>query len=196
MRNVMWFVFLALTLVASPGALAQQASPNSNGAVEVWTVTERERFDFDKHNEDRKARTEIWKGLISGAALLIPLLIGIYSIRAQARTNFELKAAEIVMNAKNVFGVRKRADVLRELFPKRLGQDFADSFDPQKHAVLGPSTDSKLELLKLIVAAPEREQQIVDLWRRMYSGDKIEQLFPGDFLQESKEGSHAPGDDV
>ena len=196
MRHVMWFVLLALTLIASPGALAQQPSPNSNGAVQVSSVTDRERFDFDKHNEDRKARIEIWKGLISGAALLIPLLIGIYSIRAQARTNFELKAAEIVMNAKNVFGVRKRADVLRELFPDKLRQDFADSFDPQKHTSPGPSTESKLELLKLIVAAPEREQEIVDLWRRMYTVDKIEQLFPGDFGGESKEGSRAPAHDA
>jgi len=195
MRHVMLFVLLALTVVASSGALAQQPSSNNNGAP-ISSVTDHERFDFDKYNEDRKARIEIWKGLISGAALLIPLLIGIYSIRAQARSNFELKAAEIVMNAKNVFGVRKRADVLRELFPDKLRQDFADSFDPQKHTSPGPSPESKLELLKLIVAAPDRESEIVNLWRRMYSGDKLEQLFPGDFEEESKEGSRAAGHDA
>jgi hypothetical protein len=191
----MWFVLLALTVVASSGALAQQPSSNNNGSF-VSSVSDHERFDFDKYNEDRKARIEIWKGLISGAALLIPLLIGIYSIRAQARSNFELKAAEIVMNAKNVFGVRKRADVLRELFPDKLRQDFADSFDPQKHTSPGPSPESKLELLKLIVAAPERESEIVNLWRRMYSGDKQEQLFPGDFEKDSKEGSRGVGHDA
>ena len=177
MRHVMLFVLLALTVVASSGALAQQPSSNNNGAA-VSSVTDHERFDFDKYNEDRKARIEIWKGLISGAALLIPLLIGIYSIRAQARSNFELKAAEIVMNAKNVFGVRKRADVLRELFPDKLRQDFADSFDPQKHTSPGPSPESKLELLKLIVAAPDVSRKSLIFGGECTPGISLNSCFP------------------
>jgi hypothetical protein len=194
MRESRCFVLAALILIACSGVPAQ--SPFNSGDSAQGNVADRDRFEFEKYNEQRKAQIEIWKGVISGIALLVPLLIGVYSIRAQSRMNFELKAAEIVMNARNVFGVRTRADVLRELFRDKLPRDFSDSFDPKKYAQRGPSTESKLELLKLIVAHPEREKEIVQLWRRMYTGDALEQLFPGDFPKTSDGGSRAVAHDA
>jgi hypothetical protein len=194
MRKFRCFVLAALILIACSGVPAQ--SPSDGAGIPQGTVADRDRFEFEKYNEQRKAQIEIWKGIISGLALLVPLLIGVYSIRAQSRMNFELKAAEIVMNARNVFGVRTRADVLRDLFPDKLPKEFSDSFDPKKYAQRGPSTESKLELLKLIVANPEREKDVVQLWRRMYAGDALEQLFPGDFAKTSDGGSRAVAHDA
>jgi hypothetical protein len=137
---------------------------------------EQDRFAFEQF-------IEVVKAVISGAAVLIPLLIGIYTVRAQAHASFELKAAEIVMDAHGPFAARRKADVLRILFPRRLPPEFAQSFEPGAHAPRGPSSESKLELLKLIVAHPDREQEIVRLWQRMYSDDELKQLFPGDFAR-------------
>lgn len=194
MSELRCFALMILVVIGWTVAEAQ-TSLNDSGSVQQ-TVSDRDRFEFDRYNEQRKAKIEIWKGVISGVALLVPLLIGVYSIRAQSRMNFELKAAEIVMNARNVFGVRTRADVLRDLFPDKLPPDFADSFDPEKHTSRGPSPESKLELLKLIVAHPEREKDIVQLWRRMYISDGLDQLFPGDFAGSSDGGSRSVAHDA
>lgn len=196
MRKVRCIALAALLLLWSGAVVADAQSSLNDGSSVQPIVTDRDRFEFDKYNEQRKAKIEIWKGIISGVALLVPLLIGVYSIRAQSRMNFELKAAEIVMNARNVFGVRTRADVLRALFPRKLPRDFADSFDPKKHAFIGPSVESKMELLKLIIAHPEREQEIVHLWRRMYIGDSLKQLFPGDYEGGLDKGSRAVAHDA
>ena len=187
-------ILLFLFLIACSRVPAQPSLIGGDSAQ--GNVADRDRFEFEKYNEQRKANIEILKGAISGLALLVPLLIGVYSIRAQSRLNFELKAAEIVMNARNVFGVRTRADVLRDLFPDKLPRDFSGSFDPKKYAQPGPSTESKLELLKLIVAHPEREKEIVQLWRRMYTGDALELLFPGDFPKPPDSGSRAVAHDA
>ncbi|WP_409415728.1 hypothetical protein [Flavobacterium sp. PS2] len=152
---------------------------------------EKQKFEFEKLNEKRKAEYELIKALITGFSLLIPLLLGIYTVRSQIKSArelkkiesenlFALKAAEIVMSAKNAHGIKSKAEVLLAIFKDRLPENFISSFDPKNYHNPGPSSESKLELLKLINNNPEKEEDIVKLWLRMYPGDSIEKLFPGD----------------
>lgn len=151
-----------------------------------------EKFEFEKYNESRKARYELYKAAITGISLIIPLLLGIYTVRSQIKSArelkkiesenaFALKAAEIVMSAKNPYGVKHKAEVLLAIFKERLPVNFVSSFDPKEHSKPGPSIESKLDLLKLINTNPEKEKEIVKLWLRMFPGDTIEKLFPGDY---------------
>jgi hypothetical protein len=190
--------FLSLNCGAEAKDLQQATSDQSwTSEADERIKIEREKLDFEKSNEDRKAKYELIKAAITGISLLIPLLLGIYTVRSQikssydlkrieAEKDFALKAADIVMNAKNPFGVRQRAQVLLDLFPSRLPKDFVASFDPKRHIKIGPSTESKMELLKLIVVNPDKEEDIVQLWRRMFPGDPLEKLFPGDYGQANK----------
>jgi hypothetical protein len=189
--SVLPVALLIFCLMALPNAVGGQegmAGPAEVRQLPDARPTEQERFEFEKFNEARKARMEVVKAAITGASLLIPLLIGIYTVRAQARASFELKAAETVMDSHGPFATRRKADVLRALFPKRLPSDFAQSFEPGEYAARGPSSESKLELLKLIVAHPNQEQEIVQLWRRMYPDDGLQELFPGDDARRACEG--------
>lgn len=194
MQNLIKSILLCMVMQLTVAIAVGQSTGSSTWTTEAQErlTLDRERFAFEKANESRKARDEIIKSVITGLSILIPLLLGIYTVRSQIKGAFELKryeadndfvlkAADVVMNAKNPFGARKKAEVMKDLFGNRLPMDFASSFDPKKHAHIGPSYESKLELLKLILANPSKEGEIVRLWRRAFPGDTLEQLFPGDF---------------
>jgi len=169
------------------------AIPPAMAALETPQLQlDREKFEFEKANEAKKNRNELLKAAIAGLSLALPILVGIYTLRVQQKNAsdlkaaenknaFELKAAEIVMDAKSPFGVKQKASVLQALFPDRLPPAFIASFDPQKYTHTGPNTESKMQLLQILVENPGKEQEIVTLWRRIFPGDKLEQLFPGDY---------------
>jgi hypothetical protein len=141
---------------------------------------EREKFVFEKANEDRKAQYELIKAIIAGVSIALPILIGIYTLRAQSVHAFELKAAEIVMGASNPGAIKRKAEILKEIFPTRLSKDFVKLYDPAKYTFVGPNVSSKMELLKLLTEHPDQHDAILELWRRMFPDDRIDQLFPGD----------------
>jgi len=112
---------------------------------------EREKIEMERENFNRQQTTEIYKSLIAAGSIFIPLLIAalminstlhIENLRAEqehnlskkgARSNFILKAAEIVMSTGTLNGTKNRAEVLKILFPEYLGDDFANSFNPIRY---------------------------------------------------------------
>jgi len=46
------------------------------------------------------------------------------------RAQFELKAAELVLNEKGPVGAKNKAKALQALFPDKLPKDFVSSFNP------------------------------------------------------------------
>jgi hypothetical protein len=173
--------------------LSQKSPPKTSGGFTSVEEAElglaREKLEFDRFNENRKARYELYKTGATALALVIPLLVAAYTVSRQVRSSerlkaveakylFELKAAEIVMSAKNPIGVRNKARVLQALFPDRLGAEFARSFEPEAFSFPGPGQDFKVELFRLMIQYPDREQEITDLWFRMFPGDLREILFP------------------
>jgi hypothetical protein len=153
---------------------------------------DKEKLEFDKNNEKDKATIEIIKSVITALALVIPLLIAVYSVRSQIKATRELKAletkhslllkaTEIVMDARNAYVTKGKAEVVKEILKGQLPDDFVASFDPKKFVKPGPGFDVKLELFKLFVSNPDKEKQITELWLRMFPGDKIETIFPKDF---------------
>jgi hypothetical protein len=97
--------------------------------------------------------------------------------RESAQAAFQLKSAEIVMDATGPFQARGRSVALRELFPERLGAEFATTFNPE-HATNRKTFErdqivaSKKELLKMISEHPEARTAIVGAWRALFPDDE------------------------
>lgn len=82
------------------------------------------------HDHIRIEHFRTWGTIFS---IVIPLLVGIITIfygvwseNERAKTNFEIKAVEIVMNASSPQSATNKAIVLSELFPDRLPKNFKE----------------------------------------------------------------------
>jgi hypothetical protein len=180
------FIILSLLFLVWVSAYAQGSSdyPNSNSSLDT------PKFELEQRKvqiEEEKLELQRRAMIVTGISIFVPLLIGVYAIRAQSRSGFELKAAEIVLNAKSPFASLTKAKALKALFPKRLPDSFASTFDPKEYA--GPSVENKIEILKIIAANAEHKQEIITMWK---------QLFPADAWVDdlTKPSTYAKGIDV
>jgi hypothetical protein len=78
----------------------------------------------------RIERFRAWGTVLS---IIIPLLVatitiiyGVWSENERAKTNFEIKAVEIVMNASSPQAATNKAIVIAELFPDSLPKNFKE----------------------------------------------------------------------
>ena len=120
--------------------------------------------------EREKLRLEWFKAWWTGFSILIPLLIAAATLYfngrtqlEQARIDFKLKAAEIVLNTSGPSEAKNKAEALVNLFPAELPANFADNFAPTDYGSPKISTQQK-ELLNLIIAHPEQRNEIVEMW--------------------------------
>jgi len=97
----------------------------------------------------------------------------------EAANNFQLKAAEIAMAARNAYDAKGRAVALAALFPeqlKSLGEQFKE-FEAEKY---NWGRDSSRELLSLIAANAEHRQIIVRAWKSLFPHDEFINKLPAD----------------
>jgi hypothetical protein len=83
--------------------------------------------------ECHRIRIEWYKTWGTILSIIIPLLIGIITVgygvwseNERAKTNFQIKAIEIVMTASTPQAAINKAIVMYELFPDRLPKDFKE----------------------------------------------------------------------
>jgi hypothetical protein len=144
---------------------------------------ERERMDLERQRillEQERLKVDRFKSWWTGISILIPLLVAAVTVAfntwsqvQQAQSEFELKAAEIVMNASGPAEARNKARALAALFPDRLSENFAgfaEAFDPDLYG--GPDAEVKKELLRWIIANPEQKQEIVEMWVEVFPDDE------------------------
>jgi hypothetical protein len=128
---------------------------------------------------------------VGGWPVFIPLLIAsgtiafnAWSQRQQARLQFELKAAELVMSSPSPFAMRDRAEALAALFGGRFAEQLATipNFDPGRYGGLNPQL--KRDLVKLVLEHYDHRREILEVWRRLHRDeqwreaiDQIEQVF-------------------
>jgi hypothetical protein len=151
--------------------------------------TEKDRLKFDRENKNGR---DFWIAIIQvGAAAIavgVPVWTAVFSARADRKRRleeqdrdrdqrekneklqFQLKAAEIAMAARDSTEVKSKAQILATLFPERLPQDFAAHLDPSKIR-FGPGREMRLELLKLLVMYPEKREDLLKIWSVMWPGD-------------------------
>jgi hypothetical protein len=141
--------------------------------------------------EEKKLMEEQTKNWISSLAIGIPILVaaatiivGVISQRAQAQSAFELKVAEIAMNAPGPAEVFNRAELLCEIFSTRLPGVTRQKFDRflplESRAQSAASRDRRLavpeghkELMRLLAAntPPGKQEEILWYWTQIWSGD-------------------------
>jgi hypothetical protein len=76
----------------------------------IWTQSQQTKFQAELQAQQAKLQLELQD--------------------KQARSQFELKAAEIVMNTESPLGALTKARALATLFPERLPNNFATTFNP------------------------------------------------------------------
>jgi hypothetical protein len=135
------------------------------------------RFTFDKKKYDTDRRMENWKFFGTLGGLLIPLLIAAFTYRAQIKARhrdealqFELKAAEIVMSARDVNEAANKAELLTLLFPERLPR-LQDVLNKPNVPYFGRSNERREELLKLLAANPANRRDIIRAWEILFPWD-------------------------
>jgi hypothetical protein len=140
-------------------------------------------LDFEREKRRRREvderdarRTRLMVLAVAGplAVIALVLVAGVFNQRAQAKLNFELKAAEAVMNERGDVAPVNKAKALKTLFGKRLPDDFVDSFSGDTYVaeVATQVVRSKKDLMQLLADHPRERAQIIDTWKQVFPGDK------------------------
>jgi hypothetical protein len=123
-------------LAAAQSSTGQSADELEQRKFEFQQQLEAQKLQLEKDKLDEQRRqTSITRAAAMGTAgsVLVALIIGLGTIFYQfvlKRRDFEMKAAEIIMQGDNPWVTRAKADGLLKIFRKRLTADFATEFDP------------------------------------------------------------------
>lgn len=120
--------------------------------------------------QEEMLRIEWLKAVGTIGVILVPLLIGLYTLRGQTRTAFQIKAVELVMQAPTPWVAKQRALVMERMFPKRL-EGLSKSFDFDTFPGIRLH-DMKIELIRLLTANPEQRDFILAEWKKQFPGDE------------------------
>jgi len=102
-------------------------------------------------------------------AAILAYALGLLTQKSVAKDNFQLKAAEIAMAARNSYDAKGKAVALGALFPGKLPTQLGKDFDPEKYAW---GRESRRELLSLIAANAGDRATIVKAWKSLFPHDK------------------------
>ena len=188
----------------SVGAQGQAAPPSpaqSSRLDSARLQLERDRFDFQQQverrqleleerrlaNERRNSSLESWKVLATTVAVFIPLLVVVWTVRSQlrlanlnrsqevdrARANFQIKAAELVFASRSPGQARRRAALLESVYHEWIP---AGSFTSKDELARFPGYmyDQKMELLRLMAAAPDRQGDTARIYALLFPDEAKE----------------------
>lgn len=194
MQILLKLLFSTLFFLAGDGAQAVEPTSQSKVADEVAMARlkmDSEQATYNRRLEQEKLDVERMKAWITGGSLMVPLMVaaltfalGVWNQSQQARlqresqenaerAQFELKAAEIVMNEKGPVGAKNKARALKALFPTKLPDDFVTSFKPDDFE--GPKVESfeaKRVFFETAASGTADIKALATLWAQLFPGDK------------------------
>ena len=91
-----------------------------------------------------------------------------------ARLQFDIKVAEIVFAAKSADAAHNRVAILEKLFPNRISKQLSALFDPKEHGGGHEPTEEKKYFLELLFKYPDKQAQIIELWKQIFPYDAEE----------------------
>jgi flagellar biosynthesis/type III secretory pathway M-ring protein FliF/YscJ len=138
------------------------------------------RFEFEKAKYERDRGLEWGKAWAAIGSVLVTLGVGLSAYLFQIRTRkrdealqFQLKAAEIVMDARDTNQARRKAEFLTQLFRDRL--DPLDKALKAEHfPFFGRSQETKEDLLKVLAQHPESRSDIIRAWEILFPWDSTD----------------------
>ena len=137
---------------------------------------EREKRRRSRVDDGDARRTRLTVAAIAAplAVIALVLVAGAFNEREQDERDFQLRAAQAVMNERGDVTPASRARALKALFGDRLPDDFADHFAPDTYGnadVEAQIVRSKKDLMQLLADHPRERAQIIDTWKQVFPGD-------------------------
>ncbi|MDP9072479.1 MAG: hypothetical protein M3N68_14585 [Actinomycetota bacterium] len=135
---------------------------------------QRRRKDVEDRDA-RRTRLTVLAIAIPLGVIALALVAGAFNEREQDKMDFQLRAAQAVMNERGDATPASRARALKSLFGDGLPDDFADHFDPETYGnadVEAQVVRSKKDLMQLLADHPRERAQIIDTWKQVFPGDK------------------------
>jgi hypothetical protein len=136
--------------------------------------TERLKLDTEKAKiERRQAR---WTAI----AVIVPVLVAVLSLAVslqafkeaavlqsqQSQDQFEMSAAQLVVNNTDPDVAYSKARVLHDLFPSRFKDTWTDTFKPTNYCL--PVFDDRITFARLAIEHPTQRKNLASLWEQMY----------------------------
>ena len=105
------------------------STPSSDHVAIIKEKREELEIEYEKMKIERiKAWGSVLSIPMSFIVAALTILYGIWSLDVSSKTNFEIKAAEIVINSNSPDEAANKAIALKKIFPNRLPSNFADAF--------------------------------------------------------------------
>lgn len=140
---------------------------------------DRERLELEKEKLKMEREMRRWTVL----SILIPLIIVAFTVIAsnlnqarQAKIDFALKAAEIIINSDGPSEVPNRMRALMALFPDQFPPDFpqiVEAFDPSLFSSGEPSYDNKMNFIRLMGDYYENRDEMLTMYKQLFPGSNI-----------------------
>jgi hypothetical protein len=110
-------------------------------------------------------------GIIPLLAVIATIYYGIWTQRQQEKSQFQLKAAEIMFNSKDGYEIKSRAEILKMILQDKLPSNFAEAFLPDSMGFNDVYTiNAKIELLKMLASKTTKED-IIENWKKVFADD-------------------------
>jgi len=173
---------------AAMSAAAPIADVKQQGSVEAQRlILDRERLAFDqdlgnrrlavdkeKYEQDHRLEQQKYFWSIASIAGAVIAWAAAYYFQIRTRRKeealqFELKAAEIVMNARDTNEAKNKADLLTMLFPGRLNG--LQLLRKKEFPYFGRSVERREDLLKLLGQYPNSRADIIRAWEIFFPWD-------------------------
>jgi hypothetical protein len=182
-------IFISLSAVASFAVEGDNVTVSNVSSAQVEAAKlalEQRRLALEEKKiiaNEAKWPFEIMQPIGTVVAIFIPLLVAALTLRSQAKANFLLKAAEVVMASRSPEVALRRAALLEAAYPKWLPPGFFTK-KPEIRDFPGYIYDQKIELFRAMSASPTRQGDIARIWRKLYPDeakfikelDKLENL--------------------
>lgn len=137
---------------------------------------EKQKLEIELHKLTIEKSKLVWSSLIGTIPLLaviFTIFYGIWTQRQQEKTQFQLKAAEIMFNAKDAYEIKSRAEILHLIFPDKLPANLSRQFHPDSLGFYSRyEIEAKMELLKMLSAKTQGNKEIVENWKKVFPDDK------------------------
>jgi hypothetical protein len=186
MRRRLLTLVCLLTLLVFGNAAGQPARTSDEVELKKLSLEERrlkldtDRFVFDQKKYDRDRGLEWGKAWAAIGSVLVTLGVGLAAYIFQVRTRkrdealqFQLKAAEIVMDARDTNQARRKAEFLAKLFPGRL--DLLEiALKAQSFPFFGRSQETREDLLRVLAQYPESRSDIIHAWEILFPWDSTD----------------------
>jgi hypothetical protein len=106
------------------------------------------------------------------APIAIPIILGFVTLFWQAKTAFQLKTAEVLMESKSTRAAKERAQALRKLFPRYVSEKFVKVFNTEFKLPGLAYQEKKLELFKALAATVKEKKDVFQLYMMLYADEE------------------------